>query len=157
MSRSFRIVALPRERFARLFEMNDSQLATQGARRMRVDNHPGFPCRVSLEDAAIGERVILLPFAHHDVDSPYRAQGPIFIRESARTADIPPNEVPTMLRHRLLSLRGYSADAMMRNAAVCEGDIVEKAIVDFFADPDIAYVHVHNARPGCFNCEVRRA
>jgi hypothetical protein len=26
-----------------------------------------------------------------------------------------------------------------------------------FSDPAIAYLHVHNARPGCFNCRVERA
>lgn len=156
MSRDFRVVALPRERFARLFEMTDAQLAVQGARRMRVDAHPGFPCRVSLEDAAIGERVILLPFSHHDVDSPYRAAGPIFVRESATTAEPAMNEIPVMLRHRLLSVRAYDGAAMMKAATVCEGTALEQTIGELFSDPDVAYLHVHNARPGCFNCEVRR-
>ena len=49
-------------------------------RRMRSDQPVGFPCRVSLEDAPVGEEVLLLPFTHQDSRSPYRASGPIFVR-----------------------------------------------------------------------------
>jgi hypothetical protein len=157
MQHDFRVVALARERFAPLFEMTDGQLAARDARRMRVDAKPGYPCRVSLADAEVGETVILVPFTHHDVESPYRAQGPIFVRESATTAAFDMNEVPAMLRHRLLSVRAYDGAAMMKDAAVCEGTVLEQTIEGFFSHPDIAYLHVHNARPGCFNCEVRRA
>lgn len=157
MQHDFRMVALGRERFAHFFSMSEAELAAHGARRMRVDRNPGFPCRVSLEDADIGESVILLPFRHHDVSSPYQAVGPIFIRESAATAEPAVNEVPAMLRHRLLSVRAYDGSAIMKNAAVCEGTALEQTIGEFFGDPAITYLHVHNARPGCFNCEVRRA
>jgi hypothetical protein len=30
--------------------------------------------------------VLLLPFTHHDVSSPYRAAGPIFVRRGVKTA-----------------------------------------------------------------------
>jgi hypothetical protein len=40
---------------------------------MTVDEFPGFPCRVSLQDAEIGEEVILLPYQHHKTNSPYQA------------------------------------------------------------------------------------
>ena len=157
MRHDFRVVALARERFAHLFGMSDVELAALGARRLSVDENPGYPCRISLADAEVGERVILVPFRHHDVKSPYQAQGPVFVRESAATAEPAVNEVPAMLRHRLLSVRAYDGGAMMKGAAVCEGKALEQTIREFLADPDIAYLHVHNARPGCFNCEVRRA
>lgn len=128
-----------------------------GARRMTVDANPGFPCRVSLVDAEVGETVLLLPFVHHDVASPYRASGPIFIRQSAVTARLAPGEVPAMLRHRLLSLRAYDHDATMIGADVVEGAVLEDAISRLFSDERAAYLHVHNARPGCYNCSVLRA
>src|SRR5439155_24235316 len=76
MTANFRVVALPRETFLPLFELDDEALREQGIRRSVVTESPGTPCRVSLEDALPGERVLLLPFVHHDVASPYRASGP---------------------------------------------------------------------------------
>ena len=71
MTSDFRIVAQPAERFAYLFTLTDEELAAQGARRSTADHKPGFPCRVSLADAEVGEQVILTPFRHHDTASPY--------------------------------------------------------------------------------------
>lgn len=157
MNSDFRLVALPRERFAQLFDLGDDELARHGARRMVVDASPGFPCRVSLEDAALGERVILMPFRHHDVASPYRAEGPIFVRELATTARLAPNEIPPMLQRRLLSLRAYDGAGFMRDAMVCEGRELDQAIRGLFRSAAIDYLHVHNAKPGCFNCAIVRA
>ncbi|MFI5174474.1 MAG: DUF1203 domain-containing protein [Terriglobia bacterium] len=157
MAFDFQIVALPRENFVQLFSMSDAELAAQGARRLLVDENPGYPCRVSLMDAAIGEKVILTPFKHHDVDSPYQSAGPIFICETARTARPGVNEIPLMFHHRVLSVRAYSKNAMMIGAKVVEGRALEEAIQHFFTHRDIAYLHLHNAGAGCFNCLVQRA
>lgn len=157
MPTSFQFVALPFEPFASLFEASDAALAAIGARRVAVDETPGFPCRVSLVDAEIGETVVLLSWTHHDVDGPYRATGPIYVRESAVRATPAPGEVPALLRHRLLSVRGYAADGIMRAAEVMEGTRLEDGIARLFDDARIAYLDVHNARPGCFNCRVLRA
>jgi hypothetical protein len=70
---SFQVVALPLESFDPLLTQSDEALQTIGARRLVVDEKPGYPCRVSLVDAEIGEEVLLVPFAHHDVPSPYRS------------------------------------------------------------------------------------
>src|SRR5678816_2019821 len=102
MHSDFQFVAVPIERFTHLFAMDDAELASSGAKRMTVDENPGYPCRVSLMDAPIGETVILTPFQHHDVNSPYQSAGPIFVRETAQTAQPEVNEIPLMLQHRLL-------------------------------------------------------
>ncbi|MBZ5554522.1 MAG: DUF1203 domain-containing protein [Acidobacteriia bacterium] len=156
MTSDFQIVALSRENFVHLFSMNDAELAAQGARRLRVDEDPGYPCRVSLMDAPIGEGVILTPFKHHNVDSPYQSAGPVFVRETAQTARPEVNEIPLMFHHRLLSARAYDNTAMMRGAKVVEGRSLEEAIRHFFSDRDVAYLHLHNAGAGCFNCLVKR-
>ena len=78
----FQVSALPIEEFAPLFALDDAQLRALGASRYVADRHPGFPCRVSLKDAAVGERVVLVPFTHQPADSPYHAPGP---SSSART------------------------------------------------------------------------
>jgi len=156
MSHAFRITPLAAETFRPLMALDDDALAARGIRRTIADEKPGFPCRVSLEDAEPGERVLLLPFTHHDVDSPYRGSGPIYVREAAVTAAPGVNEVPAMLLGRLLSVRAYDQRAMMVEADVVEGRSLDTLIERMFANPQIAYLHVHNAKPGCFNCRVDR-
>lgn len=157
MNTSFQIVALRAELFASLFGRSDAQLQAVGARRVVVDEKPGTPCRVSLTDAEVGETVLLLPFTHHDVSSPYRASGPIFVRRDATTANPAADEIPEMFRDRLLSIRGYDAAAMMVGAEVVHGRELADTIRSLFDDDRVRYLHVHNALPGCYNCCVVRA
>lgn len=157
MRSDFQFVALPIENFSHLFSMNDAELESNGTRRVKVDSHPGYPCRVSLMDAPVSERVILTPFRHHDVISPYQSAGPIFVRENAQTAKPDINEIPVMFHHRLLSVRAYDEAAMLKSARVVEGRALEEAIRVFFTTETISYLHIHNAGPGCFNCTVQRA
>ena len=157
MQTPFQITALPIEKFSSLLEQSDAELRALGARRMIADKTPGFPCRVSLVDAEPGEEVLLLPFTHHDVSNPYRADGPIFVRVKAQTGRLAVNEVPAMIRTRLLSLRGYDAAGMMLISEVLDGSELEEHLSRFFADPGVEYIHIHNARPGCYNCRVDRA
>jgi len=124
---------------------------------MTVDAKPGFPCRVSLEDAEIGEQVVLIPLAHHDVDSPYRASGPIFVREKAKEADLSVGEVPEVVSTRTMSVRAYDRNAMMMDGTVVPGSEIKAHIEKLFANPKIAYLHLHNAGAGCYSCRVERA
>jgi hypothetical protein len=50
------------EPFTPLFDLSDEELLAMGARRVRVEEKPGTPCRVSLVDAEVGETALLLPF-----------------------------------------------------------------------------------------------
>jgi hypothetical protein len=76
---SFRLVALPFEKFSSLFALSDSALAERNVRRVLATLKPGYPCRVSLADAEIGEELLLLSFEHQRAMSPYRSSGPIFV------------------------------------------------------------------------------
>src|SRR5438105_12245654 len=113
---NFQIVPLRLKEFLPLFELPDLELAKHGARRLIVDTNPGFPCRVSLEDAEIGERVILLNYMYQPADSPYRATGPIFVREKAAEAKLQPSQIPTVVQRRTISVRGYDVEGLMKNA-----------------------------------------
>lgn len=144
------------EDFNYLFELNDAELKAKGAVKMITDKFPGIPCRVSLEDARIGEEVILFPYQHHKTDSPYQATGAIFIRKNVEKAQPAVNEIPKFLNHRFLSLRGYDKSGFMIEAAACDGKIVKEKLIKFFNNPEISYVHIHNAKPGCFNCVAER-
>lgn len=152
---TFRFQGLPSERFAPLMALSDAALAGQGIRRVVADEKPGFPCRVSLADAEPGERLLLLNFEHQPGDTPYRASGPIFVREAV-VAAFKGTEVPEQLRCRLLSLRAYDAEGMMVDADVTEGTAIETLLERLFADPAVDYVHVHFARRGCFAARVDR-
>ena len=149
------IRGLPAQPFQPLFGLDDAALETRGMRRYVADG-PGYPCRISLEDAAPGESLILLPFNHLDADSPYRSAGPIFVRESARPQAAFHNMVPEQQRSRLLSVRAYDARGWMLDAEVDEGERLEALIERFFADARTAFLHVHNARRGCYACRVDR-
>jgi hypothetical protein len=157
MNMDFKFLALSEHGFESFFSMSDSELAEHGALWIEVDSSPGYPCRISLEDAKVGERVLAMSFAHHDVKSPYNSSGPIFVRENAKRASLEINQVPVMLRHRQLSIRGYTSDAMMIGADVVDGEQLESHLHRLFQNPSIEYIHVHNAKPGCFNCTVVRA
>lgn len=156
-SKPFRFVALPAETFTELFALSDEELAARGAQRQRVDAKPGYPCRVSLEDGELGDEVILVHHLHHDVRSPYRAAGPIFVRAGVETATPDVGAIPPMLLARPLSIRAYDGNAMMVAAEVAAGDGVEPAIGRLLDRDDVDYLHLHNAGPGCYNCRVERA
>lgn len=153
----FRIHALPAARFAPLFALTDDELAARDIRRVVADQAASFPCRVSLRDAEPGERLVLLPHEHHAVATPYRASGPIFVRENATDTTPAIGEVPEQLRRRPLSIRAYGDDGMMRIADVVEGAAIESLIARFFDRADVGYLHVHFARYGCYACRVTRA
>ena len=50
--------------FAPLFCASDAELERLGAQRVTADCSPGYPCRVSLAEAKIGEALILCNFEH---------------------------------------------------------------------------------------------
>ena len=156
MKNNFKLVALDNSQFTDYFNLDESELAKQGIRKMVVDEFPGFPCRVSLADAEIGEEVILLNFEHHSVNSPYKSDGPVFIRKTAQTATPEINEVPKMFNHRLLSIRGFDRNATMIFADVTQGDNLKEKLNDILDNKKIDYLHIHNAKPGCYNCKVER-
>jgi len=150
----FRYIGLPRAQFEPMFAMSDAELGVHGARRIIADEKPGFPCRVSLADAEPGEQLLLLSFAHQDAESPYKASGPIFVRENAREPYDSDRIPPVFATGRLLSARAYDAAGMMIDADVTQSDDLEALLSKLFAGGETDYVHVHYARRGCFAARV---
>ena len=98
---TYRIEALPLAPFVPYFAMSDKDLATVGARRWVADAPGRAPCRVSLRDADAGEALVLVNHAHlTDPTSPYRASGPIFVRELAVEQTPITGPAPEMLTKR---------------------------------------------------------
>lgn len=91
---SFVVTGLSPEPFAHLFSADDATLAAAGVIRYRADSKPGFPCRITLNDAEPGETVLLLNHEHHAAETPYRARHAIFVRETAAVAARYENEIP---------------------------------------------------------------
>lgn len=153
----FRITGLSPESFKPLFALDDAALAGLGTRRAIADDATGFPCRVSLAHAHPGEELILMSFEHQGAHSPYRATGPIYVRKAASIAFDAVNVIPEPVRTRLLSVRAYDAQGLIVEAEVVDGKAIEPLIAAFFQREDVAYLHVHCARRGCYACRVDRA
>ena len=153
----YRISGLPLADFEPLFGLDDEALEARGARRVVAANKPGYPCRVTLEDAEPGETLILLNYEHQPAQTPYRSGHAVFVREKASAEAVFDNEVPPLLASRLLSVRAYDEAGMMLDADCVEGTELEPLIARMFDDPRTAYLHVHNAKRGCFAARVERA
>ncbi|NNC36541.1 MAG: DUF1203 domain-containing protein [Hyphomonadaceae bacterium] len=153
---SFQISALPAAHFKELAALSDSELGARNIQKKTVESHPDYPCRVSLEDAEIGETIYLLNFTHHDQATPYKASHAIFVREGVEQAHPMTDEIPRSLSSRLLSVRAYDAHHDMVDADVCDGRQLGTKISTFFADSAVVYLHLHNARPGCYAARVDR-
>jgi hypothetical protein len=155
---SFRISSLPVEPFAPLFGLSDEALLKHGARRAVADSKPGFPCRVTLADAEPGESLILLNYQHlTEESSPYRAKGPIFVRESAKGGATLVDEVPDYLARRILSVRAYDKDGMMIDADVVDGKELAPMIDKLLKLDGVDYLHAHFAKRGCYAARIDRA
>ncbi len=154
---NFQLCGLEPALFEKLFDLDDAELARRGMKRMHVDAPVGYPCRVTLEDAPVGEEVLLLPFAHLDGDTPYRASGPIFVRRGIAEARRIIGTLPAYLTRRLLSVRAYDGADMMVAAEVVEGADSAPIFEQLLSRPDVSYLHVHFAKRGCFASRVERA
>jgi len=64
--------------------------------------------------------------------------------------------VPEVLRRRLLSVRAFDGHGMMLDADVADGRVVEGVFERMLERKDVEYLHVHNAKPGCFAARVYR-
>ena len=157
MTSRFQLIGLEQDQFDHLFSLSDDELTQQGAVRCRATESPGYPCRISLEDAAIGEELLLLPYLHQPAASPYRSSGPIYVRRGAKKGNIRAGEVPSYVSSRLISVRAYDSAHMIVAASVCEGLEAAREIEKFFSDEQVDYIHLHNAKRGCFSCAVVRA
>lgn len=153
---TYRINGIDPTPYRHLHSLSGEDLRGQGIVRMTVTEKPSFPCRVSLTDREIGERVLLLNHVSHDVANPYRASHAIFIAEGAEKAAEYVDEVPPVFRPRVLSLRGLRSDGMMAEALLVQPGEADAGIHKLFANPAIETIHAHNATRGCFAAKIER-
>lgn len=153
----FQLHALSGQLFEHLFALSDDDLHAQSARRIIADADVGYPCRISLQDAKIGDEVILANYKHLDGLTPYAASHAIYIRKGVERAVLAAGTVPEMLSSRLLSVRGFDAQDLMVDADIIEGDQLSAKLPAMFADPAIRFVDIHYAKRGCFAAKATRA
>lgn len=153
---SFAVSALPLAPFAPLFALSDAELAGRGVLRRVVDG-PGAPCRVTLEDAPVGERVLLLNWEHQPADTPFKSRHAIFVREAARDTTFAPGEIPPAFAARkFLSLRAFDETGMMVDADLAPTADLPEAVERLLANPKAAYLHAHYAGAGCYAARIDR-
>lgn len=151
----FRVAGLDPAPFVDLFALDDLALAEKGVRRVMVEDHPGAPCRITLDDVAIGEPVLLLNYMHQTATTPYRQQGPIFVSAEPARAYI--DEMPPALKRRTLSMRAFDEDGMMVDAELIAGESAADVARRMFGNDAVAYIHAHYATRGCFAATIERA
>lgn len=152
----FRIPGLDPAPFRHLYGLNAEALARHGAERHAVTACPGFPDRVELRDGVPGETMLLLNFMHQPAPTPYRASHAIFVREGADRPALFEDMIPEVMRIRPISLRAFAADGRMVDAELAAGDVLEPIIAAMFARDEIAYLHAHYAKRGCFAARIDR-
>ena len=122
-----------------------------------ADEHPGFPCRQCLNDAEIGEELLLVSYDPFTIDSPYRSASPIFLHRAPCTPPADRRTLPRQLTSRLLSVRSFDTRALMIDAAVVPGGELADTLTRFLGNEDADHVDVHNASRGCWAVRVERA
>lgn len=152
---TYAIAGLAPAPYAEMFTLSDADLAQHGALRVTATASPGFPCRISLQDADIGETLLLLHHVSHDVPTPYRSAYAIYVRNVETPADFR-DCLPPVMQGRPLGLRGFDTAAMLRDARLAAPGQADAAILSLFDNPDIAYIHAHNAAHGCFIAQIDR-
>ena len=153
---SFRVKGLSPEPFRKYFAMSDEELRAVGAVRVVADGGT-FPCRVSLGHAKVGEELVLVNFEHQPGQSPYRSNHAIYVSHGSSEAFDGIDTVPEVMQIRLLSVRAFDRDHMIVDADITDGKDAAALFERLLANPETEYLHVHNAKRGCYSARVERA
>ena len=122
-----------------------------------ADASPGYPCRLSLQDARVNEEMYLFSHSPFSSANAYRETGPVFIRRDAIPASLEVNELPETAMARRIVVRAYNGAGRMLAATPAETTEISATIQDFLDDEAVEVVHLRATVSGCFLCEARRA
>jgi hypothetical protein len=147
---SFRCTPIPTET-ARRWRATGRDDRGQALHRRPVDG-PGFPCRHCLRLGLPGEEMLL---GSYDLPRPqgvYWTPSPIFVHaEDCPAFEAIDAMAPIVDANSLVSLRSYDAAGLCLYdlGVVVTGDAAEAPLARALADPRVAHVNIHTARPGC--------
>ncbi len=153
----FQVMPLQAKNFAHFQGKTDEELEALSAKAYVVERGGGYPCRLTLEGAKPGERVILLNYEHLPSRNPYRSCYAIFIREGMKEVVPAPGEIPTMIEGRPISVRAFNEDHMLVQAVVVDGAETPACFEAMLKDTNVDYLHMHFAAYGCYIATVKRA
>jgi len=154
---TFRIRGLSPDPFIPLFDLDDDALAARGIVRMTAEEPGSAPCRITLQDAEPGERLLLLSYEHQPAAGPFHQSGPIFVREGAQQAYDEVGRTPKAFLSRMLSARAYDASGMMVEGELVAGPALEPLLESWLAREEVDVVHLHYAKRGCWAGLAQRA
>ncbi|WP_205480459.1 DUF1203 domain-containing protein [Sphingomonas arenae] len=152
---SYRIEGLAAQQFAHLYGLSEAELFSRGVLRVTADG-PGFPCRITLEEAEPGTQLLLLNHVSQPLDTPFRSSHAIYVTEGAEEAASFVDEPPPVMRTRALSLRGFDYHGMLKACLLAMPGEADLRIRDMLKDQDVAEIHAHNAAAGCFSARIVR-
>jgi Protein of unknown function (DUF1203) len=153
---SFRVRGLSPEPFRSHFKLSDAELKSLGALRVVADSD-SYPCRVSLEHAPVGDELVLINYEHQPGHTPYQSRHAIYVCRNSIAMFDEVDVIPETIRSRLISVRAFDAAHMMIDADVVDGTRAAEVFDRFLSNPAISYLHVHNAKRGCYAAHVARA
>jgi len=153
---AYRIRGIDPTPFLSLYDLPDAELKQRGILRTIASSDTGYPERVELRNARRGERLLLLNFTHQPAPGPYHASHAVFIREGATTPAELQDEVPEVMAQRMISLRAFTSEHLIDQAALVDGRQLDEAIRRMLGTASVAYIHAHYAAYGCFAAQVTR-
>jgi hypothetical protein len=114
------------------------------------------PCRACLEQFKVGqEDRLLFTYRPAGGDGTLGAPGPVFIHAAPcrqyRGAGFPPG-----LRSLPLLIEARARGNRIPSARAVPGADVDAVLDEFFADPDVDYLHVRHGEAGCHIARVSR-
>ena len=153
---AYRITGLSPKPFLALAGLDDAALTSRNARRITADSPTGYPCRVSLEEAAPGEELLLVNHVSQPAETPFRASHAIYVRPGAEPARFV-DALPPMFASRVLSMRAFDGEGMLVGGELVQPGEHDARIRGLFELPAVAEIHAHTAAYGCFLARIERA
>jgi Protein of unknown function (DUF1203) len=115
-------------------------------------------CRRCLRRFNPGERRLLFKYRPFQKEGVFAEAGPIYIHE---TDCRPEAEIltgyPTEFRELPLLLRAYTRDDGQVDSKLIKDGDAETVIDTFFADREVAYLHLRDGESGCYYARIERA
>ena len=155
MSR-FLIYPLPKQVSAELKETMHDQFGNEP--KLEQAQSGRSICRRCLRRFNPGERRLLFKYRPFQSEGVFAEAGPVYIHES----DCQPEAeiltgYPNEFRELPLLLRAYTQDdAQVDSKLITDGD-AERIIDRFFADPEVAYIHLRDGESGCYYARIERS
>jgi hypothetical protein len=114
-------------------------------------------CRRCLRRFKPGDARILFKFRPFQRESVFAEVGPVYVHEGdCEPALDPLTRYPEEFRSLPLLLRAYSSDDTQVVAELIKDGDAEAVIDRFFADPQVAYIHLRDGEYGCYVARIER-